>query len=446
MSAPWRGDGFPRTVPVLAQLTEDEIAYLHWLASREQTRGGLIVDLGALAGGSAYAFANGSECHGESAPTIVSYDSFVATRTEVDAGLFRMAPGGSTLGVYERNLARFGARVSTRAMMIPEFAPDDAIASVYDGRAPVSVLFIDCAKAWGVHHTILRAFGPSLGPGSVVVQQDFRGPLVYLGLHMHQLAHRVRPVHSTFGASVGFEVVEPITCADVDGLWRPDDLAGDALHGIVDEAGAGLDALSPAPLAPWVTLAAGGFCAHTDRPEEAVGFVERAWASMPGVLRASPGEEARRAFAGLWRLAVQKIARQLAYHGRDDEAASVRALETWGVASDAGALRVPLWRQVAARCASCGAGRVALYGGGRHTDWLLHAGVFGGDARVVCVVDDAQERRGAIAGVPVVGPGEASGFDVVVPSSDAHEAGLMGRARALADRHGASVIPVYTEA
>ena len=451
-AAPWRTGAFPEAVPLVAQLSGDEIAYLHWLASRGGDPDSVMIDLGARAGGSAFALANGSAGLGERAPDIYSYDSFVATELEVAAGLFRLESGASTLGVYRANLSRFTGRVHPRAMMVPEFAGGHELAGVYPERAPVSVLFIDCAKAWGVHHTILGAFGPCLRPGSVVVQQDFRGPLVYLGLHMYQLRDRLRPVHCVDGGSVGFECFGPITGRDLDGLWRPEDLRGIGLDDRLVEASAYFDGVSPEPLSPWLWLSASFFCAQTDRPDDAVRVLEQAWSGLPAVMRHAPEERRRRVLASAWSLAAEKASRQLVHRGYHAQGAAVLGMRAWngpdrtdgpGDGTD-DSLRMALWRQVAARCAEIGEGRVALYGGGMHTDRLLRSGVFGGAARVVAIIDDAPERRGTIDGIPVSPPGEAPVFDVVIPSSDAHEEILLERSRAVAAMRGVPAFPVYS--
>ena len=446
---PWRADGYPRAVPLTAQLSGDEIAYLHWLASRPLVVGTDLIDLGALAGGSAYALARGAAEHGERAPRVVSYDSFVASALEVEAGLFDLDPGSSTLGIYRANLARYAGRTEPRAMMIPEFAEGEGLNEVYPDRLPISVLFIDCAKSWGVHHTILGAFGPCLRAGSVVVQQDFRGPLVYLGLHMYQLRHRVRPVHCVDGGSVGFACESPIESADVERLWRPADLEGSGLDDRLTEAGAYFDAVSPEPLSAWIRLSAVFFCARNDRPRDAVRQMESAWAGLPGVIRAAPGEDRRRTLASAWALATQKASRQLVHRGYTDEGRVVLSMQSWsGPGSEPGVdddIRRALWRQVAARCAQIGRGRVALYGAGLHTRRLVRSGVLGGGSRIVAIIDDAPERWGELDRIPVTSPDEAPEFDVVVPSSDAHEPMLLRRAEALASERGVQSFPVYSE-
>lgn len=81
---------------------------------------------------------------------------------------------------------------------------------------------------------------------------------------------------------------------------------------------------------------------------------------------------------------------------------------------------------------------IALYGGGRHTRWLLTE-VLALDAarRVAVILDDAAtEATPPISGIPVRKPGavEPNGFGVVVVSSDGFEAALKGRASRWAAR------------
>ncbi|HUU83730.1 MAG TPA: class I SAM-dependent methyltransferase [Phycisphaerae bacterium] len=75
--------------------------------------------------------------------------------------------------------------------------------------------------------------------------------------------------------------------------------------------------------------------------------------------------------------------------------------------------------------------RVALFGAGEHSGWLLDAVDSAGGAEVVVLIDDRAEQIREFKGRPVVTPDKAdpSGFDAVVISSDANEAKLFERAR-----------------
>ncbi len=91
---------------------------------------------------------------------------------------------------------------------------------------------------------------------------------------------------------------------------------------------------------------------------------------------------------------------------------------------------------------------VVLYGGGKHTHWLIESGwPFSANTRILCIVDDHVSGE-QIGGIPVIGPDEfVPGTEscVILPSSDAHEDLLLEAARPLAASHGLEFWGVYTD-
>ncbi|MBI4718481.1 MAG: class I SAM-dependent methyltransferase [Planctomycetes bacterium] len=85
-----------------------------------------------------------------------------------------------------------------------------------------------------------------------------------------------------------------------------------------------------------------------------------------------------------------------------------------------------VWR---ARLQGCN--RIALFGAGEHTRWLLGIVQNLAPPEVVALFDDAADRIREIRGVAVLPPGGAGDveFDAVVVSSDAQEEKLLARAR-----------------
>jgi len=78
-----------------------------------------------------------------------------------------------------------------------------------------------------------------------------------------------------------------------------------------------------------------------------------------------------------------------------------------------------------------GCKRVALFGAGEHTGWLLDAVASPAGPEVVTLIDDRGQRIPEFRGLPVVTPekADAAAFDAIVISSDANEARLFARAR-----------------
>lgn len=88
--------------------------------------------------------------------------------------------------------------------------------------------------------------------------------------------------------------------------------------------------------------------------------------------------------------------------------------------------------------------RAALFGAGRHTEQAA-SGFDELPLPLVAVIDDDPKRIGTtIAGRPVIGRDDvgAMGIDVVVLSSDLHEAALWGRTLSLREA-GVAVMPLY---
>lgn len=103
-----------------------------------------------------------------------------------------------------------------------------------------------------------------------------------------------------------------------------------------------------------------------------------------------------------------------------------------------------LWRRVGRDLADR---PIAVYGAGRHTEWLLGviADVEGGP-RLAAILDDKADGR-LIAGVRVQKPSEVdpSQFGAVIVSSDAQEAVLGAKARAWIDAISATERPMVIE-
>ena len=88
--------------------------------------------------------------------------------------------------------------------------------------------------------------------------------------------------------------------------------------------------------------------------------------------------------------------------------------------------------------------KVALYGAGAHTPWLLGIlGDMGRISNVTTILDDNRQGE-QLCGIPVSQPGNSVLVDIVVPSSDVYEHAMTCSAR---ERFGDSVVvfPLYDE-
>ncbi len=455
-AAPWRTGVFPTELDCPALLYPDEVAYLHWVGAADVAARGRLIDLGAWVGGSSLALARGSARH-TPPPPIDAYDVFEVTEAQCNARQVPGPVGSSYLDQYKLAVHAHLDRITTHVGYIPAWADTaDACRAVDPAEAPVSVLFIDCAKVWGVHHTILRTFGPRLLEGAVVVQQDFRSWLLYLPAHMYQLRDLLPPAHFVDGGCVGFVAAGPLPLARIDALWTPDDLVERGFEATIDEITDWWRDRGDAPMAPWIRLAAAAHALEHDLVDELTPQLTHAIAEAPS-LADGPDDERRRVRIENWNGEARRLVGALMERGLDRLAAQARVGLLLGDVRDveephaaAGAALLERWAPVADACRAHGWRRVALFGAGRHTMRLLAAGWPDDPALEVAVIlDDAAGKSGyRIGGTPIMTGDEAAAsgraIDVVIPSSDAHEATLLPRCAEVAGRLGAATLPVYT--
>ncbi len=116
-----------------------------------------------------------------------------------------------------------------------------------------------------------------------------------------------------------------------------------------------------------------------------------------------------------------------------------------GRLDDPRAARRILIERAALVCKAHGAKRIAIWGAGRHTQAMGLEAFRARGLRVVAILDDAKQPRGAsMCGVPVVQSRVAPRVDAVVISSDAHEAILMERAAAVFRGTKTLIVPIYS--
>ena len=207
---PWRELSLPWTSgqPVPSMMSPDELAFLHYLA-RIQYRGeGAIVDLGPLAGGSAYALASGM---GASAFRVHSFDYW---RSWADCGQWfpglDLQPGDDLLPAFLDNLGPYKERI------VPY--QGDILSQSWCGE-PVEIIFIDAAKSPMLMLHIIREFYPRLVQGGWLVHQDYvssRCPWIHIA--ERELRDYFEVYDSPFGGTVCFRLIRKFPRDAVPGV------------------------------------------------------------------------------------------------------------------------------------------------------------------------------------------------------------------------------------
>jgi predicted O-methyltransferase YrrM len=455
------GDAAPmptrHRVPTM--LVERELNYLYWLAG-QMPEGGRAVELGCFLGGSTAALVEGMRATGKRFAPMPVYDAFLAPDSEAVTSSWWMKPFGLRAGEnfrarYEQVHASRLDRIVVREGWIPEGIDRAGERTLYPEQGPIDLLFVDAAKTWGVHETILRAFVRHMKVDGVVVQQDFMDVQTpWLPLHMWQLRDVLRPLDAVRGTpSVSFECIADPS-ARVDEVWRGDALRDRAPR---EETWSRVIEFWNGLIGP----AAGFIHGHAARHASMAGDLE----SLVRHARAYEAWSRSSASAGVyvtptWNDAMASMAASFERAGRDvtamrtliAESAVRQTLVSLDPRGSAGGffspdVRAGLWRGVQQQLREGGKRRVALYGAGQHTQWLLEHAWACDDIAVAGIIDDAPRVK-TIRGVPVMTPADAEALlrsvQAVIPSSDAHEQAIAERASVLAAAFDLPVLRVYT--
>ncbi len=458
---------------VPTMLRRREIDYLSWLATQVGSLG-RVVELGCFLGGSTAALTSGLSriAHDFSQAPVLVYDSFQAPSEQIfeaspELALFGLEPNKNFRDLFHRLHMSRREKYEMRERLIPESVDGAAADTLYPEQAPIGLLFVDLAKAWGVHLTVMRAFGRHLAPGGVLVQQDFgdfRTP--WIVLHMWRLRDQ-------------FEVLDRIRDASTVSFRRRDD------------SPLNLDSLDPSPdtceSEVWDEIAEywGDLFSRFHSGDGSVQECARGWLAghrAVHMLHAKRFEEAvesahaherwRRTghsdgvyCAPDWPAWLGDLAGHLRRLGASELV--VRSAEGLFAECDAReripnasviagsfkteALKDRVWCEVKERLIREGTSAVALYGAGRHTRWLLGSGWPGPELAVACVLDD-NPGVDSIHGVPVLRAGTLCAHSglrrlhglTLLPSSDEYEPEILKRAAPIAEQAGAILRPVYT--
>jgi predicted O-methyltransferase YrrM len=446
---------FPKTHRVPTMLSERELSYLHWLGSTVPA-GGQVVELGSFLGGSTAALVEGMRSSGGTHKPVLVYDAFLAPDSEACVNSWWMKPFGLRAGEnfrakYEALHAARLDRLVIREGWIPEDANLSAQQRLYPEQRPIDVLFVDAAKSWGVHRTILSSFARHLKPGGTLVQQDFLDiQTPWLPIHMWQLRDVFRPLdHVRASPTMSFECVADPSLR-VDQAWdlerfRDRDLREDTWNRVISYW---TDLIGPA-----AGFLHGHAAKHAALVSDFAGVLAsarryEAWLNSrdsQSVYATPTWSEILHAFAEGAPAASVRALRELAA-----ESDVRRSLPRYAAQSSASFLsydvRSSYWHGLVDRLKRSGCSRIALYGAGAHTDWLLTTWWprHGHGITVECVLDD-QSTRQDVHGIAVrkplasaVTPGTS-----IVPSSDAHEPAIVARAKEIFTATH-SIVPVYT--
>ncbi|MDX2016864.1 MAG: hypothetical protein SFY95_04390 [Planctomycetota bacterium] len=223
----WERAKFPGRFPIETMLSEHEVHYLHWVGAQAYRGAGRVVDLGPWLGGSTVALGTGLTSNPRWTGKLLSYDMFVMDEGSARAAKSPRVAGESFLVEYLANTGFLGDRLVARPGRLPEFASLTQQRELYPEQDAIEVLFVDLCKVWGVHNTVLSAFGRHLVPGGLLIQQDFKWDCYWLPIHMWQLRSTFEPVADIPGsATVTFELRGDLA-SRLEDLWQPQDFAPD---------------------------------------------------------------------------------------------------------------------------------------------------------------------------------------------------------------------------
>lgn len=439
-------------------LMQRELNYLSWLAST-LIGTGRVVELGCFLGGSSAALAHGAASNPRFRFPIISHDSFEIPN-DYPSGfsswftIFGLGAGERFRDRFESNLGDALTMFEVREGWIPECRTREQETAIYPEQEPIELLFVDIAKAWGVHQSVMRTFARHLEPGGVLVQQDFFDLFTpWIALHMWQLRDLFEPLDVIHGsATVSFRCLGP--CADRLGtLWTLAECESRETRRRIWEQ---VRSYWGGVLGPqYARILHGHEALHAYRCGDIEEFVRcgrrydawyrsaesrdlyrcQSWPDLIATLYQSATEAER---SGLRQLAAESAARGQRY--------TLSGPNTPGQYCTPERRRV-VWDNALGRCRRAGMHHIALFGAGNHTRWLSEDYTLDPEIEIVCVIDEAKTTN-PFPGVPTCSPSQARALldatTAILPSSDVHEAQMLRRLDELFGDNGAAIVPVYT--
>lgn len=189
-----------------AQVTIAERKVLKYLASR-LTGAGAIVDLGAGAGSSTRALAEGAASNpaiASRSPAVVAYDWFELGPYHYADRSFKSSHSPEGSPSYLEDFRYF---MGEYGELVEDVAGD--IRTMQWDRGPIELLHVDLCKEHSIFTHIARTFFPHLVPGrSILVHQDFSRPrLPWIHYSAGAMANVIEPF-ARVGGSVYYRVLD----------------------------------------------------------------------------------------------------------------------------------------------------------------------------------------------------------------------------------------------
>jgi hypothetical protein len=200
---PWRNVPLPwgSGQPVSSMMVPDELAFLYYLTRVHYGGQGAIVDLGPLAGGSAYALAAGMN------KSVFKVHSFDLWRAWPECKSYfpglDLKTGDDLLPAFLQNTAPYNDRI------VPY--KGDILLQRWCGE-PIEIIFIDAAKSPALMLHIIREFYLYLIPGAFIVHQDYvSSQCPWIHIAERELGEYFQVYDSPDGGSVCFRLRKRFT-------------------------------------------------------------------------------------------------------------------------------------------------------------------------------------------------------------------------------------------
>jgi predicted O-methyltransferase YrrM len=438
--------------PIPTMLVSRELSYLSWLGS-QCGNAGRVIELGCFLGGSTTALLDQLDPRHD----LISYDAFQipsieSERTSKWLAQYGLRPGEQFRDKFDMLTREWSDRIIARQGWLPEYVVGIDPAAIYPEQDPIELLFCDIAKTWGVHLSVLHAFGTHLIPGSTLVHQDFFDlQTPWIPLHMWQLRDVLSPldvIHGTPTAS--FRCTHPIAHR-LPELLRQDHPTSD-LESIWENVIDYWSRYIGKDTAQVFHGHAFKLAVDQGRTTDAIrhGRLYESWSRTR--------QSANTYFSPCWQDLLMDLID--ADHGRSHDLTSLAA-ESVARGSRSGQqrpgertsycdenTRAEVWSTLFREMASRTGATHALYGAGQHTQWLANRFPDEFCRQIAFIIDD-EPRTDSILGIPIHPTGLLDHLikdpTVLYPSSDAYETEMRSRLTlTLSDTHDVTLERAYT--
>jgi len=254
---PWRDSSF--SCPVPSMMCPDELQFLHYMAAKQYTGAGAILDFGPRAGASTFCLASGLGTTGH----VFSYDMwhFFSQWQCFFPGQI-LQEGDDIFPHFERYVAPYRQRITP--------CKGDLSKQRWSGE-PIEMIFIDAAKSPQAMQHIVNEFFPHLIPGGYVFHQDYISsecPWIHISIGL--LSGYFEHCDSPQGGTVCLQLTKPIPSGF---------LAPDFFEAMPMDAGRQAIAKARDPLVDWfalcVWLAEAHYLVHRRQLDKAAAILEK---------------------------------------------------------------------------------------------------------------------------------------------------------------------------